>query len=130
MPLAIGFMTIALTLIVLAAIVTDIYLAHRKLHALADSAALAAADSFQPAESSRPEIELTNQDVNRTAERFAQRTWSSNRWSQMQVDGRTYDGHSALVTVSGRYRPVLISPFVPRGIELHATGTARGGLRS
>ena len=34
MPLSIGFMSIALALLIIAVVITDIYMAHRKLFAL------------------------------------------------------------------------------------------------
>ncbi|MYM18722.1 hypothetical protein GSY69_01690 [Brevibacterium sp. 5221] len=129
MPLGIGFAVIALALIVLAALVTDIYLAQRRLYALADSAALAAADSFEPAETAEPDIELSDSQVDRAAQSFAQRTFRETRWSGLQVRGSTDDGHSANVEIRGTYHSALLSPFAPRGIELRAGVTARGGLR-
>lgn len=129
MPLAVGFTTIALVLVLLGAVITDIYLAHRKLYALADSAALAAADSFEPDYGSDPAIIFTDAAIQREAETYFDRAQVSARFRSLRVDGGTPDGRSVEIVVTSRYRPALLSPFVPRGIELTATARARGALR-
>ncbi len=53
-PLAIGFVIIALLLALLIAALTDLHMARRELQAVADSAALAASDSFEPAPGDEP----------------------------------------------------------------------------
>lgn len=129
MPLAVGFTTIALVLVLLGAVITDIYLAHRKLYALADSAALAAADSFEPDYGSDPAIIFTDAAVQREAETYFDRAQVSSRFRGLRVDGGSPDGRSVEIVVTSRYRPALLSPFAPRGIELTATARARGALR-
>ncbi|MCK1801502.1 pilus assembly protein TadG-related protein [Nocardia zapadnayensis] len=129
MPLAVGFTTIALVLVILGAVITDIYLAHRKLYALADSAALAAADSFEPDYGSDPAIIFTDVAVQREAESYLDRAQVSSRFRGLDVQGESPDDRSVEIVLSARYRPALVSPFVPRGIELTATARARGALR-
>lgn len=129
MPLAIGFATIALLLVLLTAAITDIYLAHRKLYALADSAALAAADSFEPDYGSDPAIIFTDAAVQREARTYLRRTHISERFRDVDLEGGTPDGRSVEIILTTRYRPVILSPFVPRGIDLSATARARGALR-
>jgi hypothetical protein len=129
MPLAIGFTTIALMLILLAAVITDIYLAHRKLYALADSAALAAADSFEPAYGGEPAILFTDEAVADEAQEYLERVRPSTHYRTLRTAGRSPDGRSVEVTLRARYRPPLLSPFVPEGIGMTATARARGALR-
>lgn len=130
LPLAVGFTTIALALILLAAVITDIYLAQRKLYALADSAALAAADSFEPAYGAEPAIMFADDGVQREAESYLRNAGTSKDFHNLHVRGRSGDGRSVEIVVSTRYRPILVSPFVPRGIDMTATARARGALRT
>lgn len=129
MPLAIGFATIALMLILLGAVITDIYLAHRKLYALADSAALAAADSFEPAYGGEPGILFTDGAVADEAQEYLGRAHPSTAFQALRADGRSPDGRSVEVILHARYRPPLLSPFVPSGIEMTAAARVRGALR-
>lgn len=129
LPLIIGFTTIALVFIVLAVQVTDIYLAGSRLRSLADSAVLAAAESYEPGESSRPGVVFTDAGVRAAAGRFVERSFADSRYSRLRVDGSSPDGRSVEVTVTARYRPVLVSAFVPKGIALSAHARSRGGLR-
>lgn len=128
-PLAIGFATIALALILLAALITDVWLAHRKLFALADSAALAAAESFDPAPTSEPGIVLTDEGVRTAAQTYLSAVDVSSRYSDLTVVGRSPDGLSAEVDLRTTYVPALLSPFAPAWIELEAHATVRGALR-
>lgn len=128
-PLAIGFATIALALILLAALITDVWLAHRKLYALADSAALAAAESFDPALTSEPGIVLTDEGVTTAAQSYLTAVEVSSRYSGLTVVGRSPDGLSAEVDLRTSYVPALLSPFAPAWIELEAHATVRGALR-
>ncbi|GAA4282841.1 hypothetical protein GCM10022261_03720 [Brevibacterium daeguense] len=129
MPLAIGFTTIALMLILLAAVITDIYLAHRKLYALADSAALAAADSFEPAYGGEPAILFTDAAVADEAQEYLGRAQPSPAFRTLRAMGRSPDGRSVEVTLHAQYRPPLLSPFAPEGIGMIATARVRGALR-
>lgn len=129
MPLAIGCTTIAIALIMLAAVISDIYLAHRKLYALADSAALAATDSFEPDYGADPGILLTDAAVREEALEYLRRAGPTQRFDRVGLDASSPDGLGARITLTARYRPALISPFVPDGIEMSATATARGALR-
>lgn len=128
-PLAIGFATIALALILLAALITDVWLAHRKLFALADSAALAAAESFDPAPTSEPGIVLTDDGVRTAAQSYLSMVDVSTRYTDLVVVGRSPDGLSAEVVLRTSYVPALLSPFAPGWIELEAHATVRGALR-
>lgn len=128
-PLAIGFATIALALILLAALITDVWLAHRKLFALADSAALAAAESFDPAPTPEPGIVLTDVGVRTAAAAYLSAVEVPPRYTDVEVVGRSPDGLSAEVELRTSYVPALLSPFAPSWIELEAHATVRGALR-
>lgn len=128
MPLAIGFMTVALALVIIAVIITDVYMAHRRLFALADSAALAAADSYTPGLTESPSLFFADADVTRAAERYMSKSLEDDKWSRMRVRASASDANHISVELTGGYRPVLISAFVPKGIELHAAVTVEGAL--
>lgn len=131
LPLAIGFSAIAIALIVVGAIITDIYLVQKRLMATADSAATAAADSFTPGAGSEPSISLSDEDVRGGAEEYLARTDSSARFEALAIASPTGspDGQSARVTLEARATPVLLSPFVPEGVTVRVTATVRGSLR-
>lgn len=128
-PLTIGFAAIALALILLAALITDVWLAQRKLFALADSAALAAAESFDPAPTSDPTIILTDGGVTAAAQSYLSMVEVPARYSTVDIAGRSPDGLSAEVTLRVTYVPALLSPFAPTWIDLEASATVRGALR-
>lgn len=128
-PLSIGFASIALALILLGAVITDVWLAHRKLFALADSAALAAAESFDPAPTDTPGIVLTDEGVSSAAQEYLNAVGLSPRYTDVRLDGRSPDGLSARVTLQVTYVPALLSPFASSWIELEASATVRGALR-
>lgn len=128
-PLTIGFASIALALILLAALITDVWLAHRKLFALADSAALAAAESFDPAPTEEPGILLTDDGVSTSARAYLNAVDVSPRYSDVRLVGSSPDGLSAHVDLRATYTPVLLSPFGATWIELEASATVRGALR-
>lgn len=131
LPLAIGFSAIAIALIVVGVIITDIYLVQKRLQAVADSAAASAADSFRPAFTSEPAIVLTDGAVRERAAQYVGRTDASAAFEDFSIDSATGspDGLSARVTLSARATPVLLSVFVPDGVRLEVTATVRGTLR-
>lgn len=131
LPLAVGFSAIAIALIVVGVIITDIYLVQKRLQAVADSAATSAADSFSPAQGSDPAITLSDADVEAGAAEYLERSGARNAFEELDITSPTGspDGLSARVTLTARATPVLLSPFVPRGITLEVTSTVRGSLR-
>ncbi len=128
LPLIIGFTTIGLLFIVLAVQITDIYLARARLHAIADSAVLAAAESFEPGTGDAPSIDFTDAGVEAAAKRFVTRTAADPRLSATTVRGSAH-GASIEVRIKAHYRPVLIAPLTPHGITLEVSASSRGGLR-
>ena len=128
-PLAVGFATMALALVLVAAAVTDIYLAHRKLFALADSAALAAAETYAPGGTRDPSVSYEPAAVEKAARDYLAQTQTGSGYRSIQVSGTAADPQTVVIELSARYRPALLSPFVPKGIELHAHADVRGALR-
>lgn len=124
--LALGYVLLALAVILVCANAASLYLAQKRLDSLADAAALAGADGFRlELVGGQPTASLTDAAVRDQAEEILEATGSR----AVLVDARTPDGVSARVTVADRWEPVLISPFVPDGVEISATATSRTALK-
>lgn len=125
--LTVGFAALALALIVAVTAATSLLIERRRLFTVADGAAVAAAEAFAleqvrfDGEAATPE--LADAAVDRAAAAWAALAGSG--LDGLRVDGASADGRSATVTVSSTWRPPLVSPFLPDGIRLDVTSTAR-----
>lgn len=128
-PLAIGFCVIVLALVTVITIITDYYMAHRKLYAIADSAALAAVESYQPVPGGKPTFVFDAHGIEKKANQHVARISPPSNLSHIRVSAHIADSRNVHVTAHARYKPILTSPFVPKGIELTSTTKARGALR-
>lgn len=125
-PLTIGYAVLALVLVLVCANATSLYLAQKRLDALADAAALAAADAFTlTVEEGRPRADLTDADVRAPAQEMVDAAGEGAR----VVSAAAPDGVSARVTVASSWHPPMLTLFVPGGVELAATATSRNALR-
>jgi len=123
--LLLGYVLLAAAVLVVCVCATDLYLAQKRLDALADSAALAGADGFvlvldgdgARAELSDVGVREQAADIVDLLDGNAELTAAS-----------TPDGVSARVAVSSIWRPPLFSLFVPDGVPLEATATSRTAL--
>lgn len=123
--LTLGYALLALALILVCANATSMYLAQKRLDALADAAALAGADGFEiELRGDEPIATLRDDEVREQAESVVVIAGGG----AALVAAGTPDGASARVTVADRWHPVLLSPFVPDGVELTATATSRTAL--
>lgn len=124
--LTIGYAVLALVLVFVCANATTLYLAQKRLDALADAAALAGADGFTLAVSGgQPRTELTDDDVRMQAEEMV----AASGDGATLVAATTPDGRSARVTVTGVWHPPIVTMFVPDGVALSSTATSRNALR-
>lgn len=128
-PLAIGFVVIALLLAFLIAALTDLHMARRELQGLADSAALAASDSFEPAPGDDPGLLFSPPAAKRAAGRYLDAVPTPKDMGKLRLSADADGTHSVRIRIEARYSPALLSPFVPGLIDLHATAYARGALR-
>lgn len=124
--LTLGYALLALAVLFVCVCATDLYIAQKRLDALADSAALAGADGFT--------LVVAGDDVSATLsdERVreqAQALLDVMPGDAVLTDASAPDGVSARVTVSAAWHPPLLSPFVPDGVPLEATATSRTALR-
>lgn len=124
--LTLGYAVLAIAVILVCVDATSLYLAQKRLDALADAAALAGADGFVlVAESGEPRAELTDEGVLAQADALVGDVGAG----AVIVDAGTPDGVSARVTVADTWRPPVIALFVPDGVALEATATSRTALR-
>jgi uncharacterized membrane protein len=125
LPLTIGYAVLALLLVFVCVNATSLYIEQKRLDALADGAALAAADGFVfTVNDGEPRADLTDDGVRAQAEDFV----SAVDADATLVSAESPDGVSARVTVSGVWHPPLVSVFVPAGVTLTATATSRNAL--
>ena len=126
LPLLLGYVVLAITVIFVCTCATDLYIAQKRLDSLADAAALAGADGFTlvvDGESVR--AELTDAGVQEQAVAIVGAVTTE----AALVSASAPDGVTARVTVAGIWHPPLFSPFVPAGVPLEATATSRTALR-
>ena len=128
-PLAIGFVVIALLLAFLIAALTDLHMTRRELQSVADSAALAASDSFEPALSDEPGLVFSPPAAKRAAGRYIAAVPTPEGLHNLRLSADADGEHSVVIRLRADYTPSLLSPFVPNLVELHATAYARGSLR-
>ena len=124
--LTLGYAVLAIAVILVCTAATSLYLAQKQLDAVADAAALAAADGFDLAVvDGEPVATLTDAGVRREAEAMMSDLGPDARL----VAASTPDGVSARVTVAGQWHPPIVTVFVPDGVALEATATSRTALR-
>lgn len=124
--LALGYAVLAISLILVCACATDLYIAQKRLDALADSAALAGADGFVvEVEGDVVRAELTDAAVREQAAALLR----ARPGEAMLVSASAPDGVSARVTLTAEWHPPLASLFVPDGVRLEATATSRTAVR-
>jgi len=124
--LTLGYAVLAIAVILVCVDATSLYLAQKRLDALADAAALAGADGFTlVVEGDEPRAELTDGGVRAQADALV---GDVGRGAAV-VEAGTPDGVSARVTVADIWRPPIITLFVPDGVALEATATSRTAFR-
>ncbi|GAA1850921.1 pilus assembly protein TadG-related protein [Brevibacterium marinum] len=128
-PLAIGFVVIALLLAFLIAALTDLHMTRRELQSVADSAALAASDSFEPASGDEPGLVFSPAAAARAASRYVATVPTPEGLHNVELSADADGQHSVVIRLRADYTPAMLSPFVPNLLELHATAYARGSLR-
>lgn len=124
--LTLGYGVLAIAVILVCTAATSLYLAQKQLDAVADAAALAAADGFDlSVVDGEPVATLTDAGVEREAAAMV----SEIAGGAQLVSASTPDGTSARVTVAGTWHPPILTMFVPEGLVLESTATSRSTLR-
>ncbi|WP_109210743.1 MULTISPECIES: pilus assembly protein TadG-related protein [Microbacterium] len=123
--LTLGYGVLAIAVILVCTAATSLYLAQKQLDAVADAAALAAADGFELSViDGEPVATLTDAGVRREAEAMIGVIATDARL----ISATTPDSVSARVTVAGSWHPPVVTVFVPEGVALEATATSRTAL--
>ena len=124
--LTLGYALLAISLIFVCVCATDLYIAQKRLDALADAAALAGADGFDVmVVDDSPRAELTDDGVRQQVDALLTATGGE----ATLVSASTPDGVSSRVTLTTAWHPPLVAFAVPDGVRLEATGTSRTALR-
>ncbi|NJI60924.1 pilus assembly protein TadG-related protein [Microbacterium oxydans] len=124
--LTLGYVLLALAVIFACVCATDLYIAQKRLDALADSAALAGADGFTlVVRDGSVRAELTDAGVAEQADALV----AALPGEASIITAGTPDGVTARVTVAAEWDPPLVSVFVPDGVPLGSTATSRTALR-
>ncbi|UWF78710.1 hypothetical protein JRG78_08530 [Microbacterium sp. EF45047] len=125
LPLILGYVLLAVAVVLVCVCATDLYIAQKRLDAVADAAALAGADGFTlQVEGGAVRAELTDAGVQEQAAAVIAGTAPG----VALLAAGTPDGVSARVTVGAAWHPPLVSAFVPAGVPLEATATTRTAL--
>jgi uncharacterized membrane protein len=124
--LTLGYAVLALAVVLVCVDATSLYLAQKRLDAVADAAALAAADGFTFEVAGDAAVATLTQDG---VEDQAQAIVDQIGGGVALVSAQTPDGVSARVTVASTWRPPVLTIFVPDGVALEATATSRTALR-
>jgi hypothetical protein len=129
LPLVILFGLIALTVVLIVTAATSLYLEKKRLFTLADGAALVGAESFSLADVTLapdgPRPLLHSTQVHAAVAEYLGGNPIGDFESLRLVQATTVDGLSATVTVSSVWRPPVVTVFVPEGLRIEATATAR-----
>lgn len=124
-PLLLGYLVLAITLIYVCVCATDLYIAQKRLDSMADAAALAGADGFRlRVDGAAIRAELDDAEI---AEQAAAVIAVLDDGTELVTAGSP-DGFSARVTVRTTWAPPLFSDLVPSTVTLRATGTSRTAL--
>lgn len=124
--LTLGYAVLALAVVLVCVDATSLYLAQKRVDAVADAAALAGADGFTlVVDGATPRAVLTDEDVADLAGALIADVGADVRI----ISAGTPDGVSARVTIAGTWHPPIAALFVPDGVALEATATSRTALR-
>lgn len=130
LPLVIFFGALALALVLIVAAASSLYLERKRLFTLADGAALVGAEAFElsellPSPSGALRPRLTPGPVSAAVDQYLTGN-PVGAFDGLAVDqATTLDGSSATVTLSSVWHPPVVTLFVPEGLRIEATSTAR-----
>lgn len=125
LPLIVGYGVLLGALLIVTTDLTSLHIAQKQTAALADAAALAAADGF---ELTVTEGEAVARLDDAEARRQAAAVLAASPHPSTLADLVIADGVTARVTVTTVWHPPLTSVLVPDGLVLGATGTGRTAL--
>ncbi len=123
LPLIAGFGAVCLALVLIVTAATSLYLERKRLFTVADSAALAAAESFEVEDAPHGPA-LTSDQVMDAVGRYL--TSATPDLESLRIEhAAAIDATSATVTLSAIWHPPVVSAFVPDGMRIEVTTTGR-----
>ncbi|TXK19792.1 pilus assembly protein TadG-related protein [Homoserinibacter sp. GY 40078] len=129
LPLVAGFGALVLAVALLVAAATSLYLEKKSLLALADGASLSAAESFELSDveltPDGPRPTLRPATIRAAVDDYLERARTEHFDELAVTHADTADGRSATVTLTAYWRPPVATVFIPDGIRIEATSTAR-----
>ncbi|WP_167140231.1 pilus assembly protein TadG-related protein [Diaminobutyricimonas sp. TR449] len=124
LPLIIFYAVLALILVLLVTAATALYLERKRLFTLADGAALAGAEAFPLTDLAEGRPQLQGPDVAAAVSGYLASAPSDLTGLAVE-NADSPDGVSARVTLSSYWRPPVLTVFVPDGLRIEVTATAR-----
>lgn len=134
MLLIVGYLMLTLLVVTAVVAASSVYLGHKKLLSAADSAASAAAESFTLASiadsTEIPAAVLSTEKVRDVARRYLEEQRIAAKFDRLELaDGTgTADSQSATVVLAAVVRLPMAGFFLPDGVRITATSTARAQL--
>lgn len=132
LPLIAGYAALSLVVVLLVTAATSLYLERKRLFSLADGAALVGAESFELAAvrpggvaGSTDGPRLTASGVQRDVTAYLAQAPTADLTALTLESAGTIDGLSATVTLSSSWSPPVVTLFIPEGVRLQVTATAR-----
>ncbi|MEG2386385.1 MAG: pilus assembly protein TadG-related protein [Aurantimicrobium sp.] len=108
---------------------TSLYIERKRLFTVADGAALAAAEAFNLDDvqviNGRASITLTSSAVRSETDHYLQLIPATESRGVSVVSAVTNDGRSATVSLQKTWHPPVVSIFMPEGMVIDVTSTAR-----
>jgi hypothetical protein len=120
---------IGLAVIVGTMAATSLYIERKRLFTVADGAALAAAEAFNLDDvyvvDGRATITLSNSAVLAETQNYLRIIPAPDSFGVSVVSAVSKDGRSATVNLQKRWHPPVVSLFMPEGMNLDVSATAR-----
>lgn len=133
MPLFGGAVILSLVIIFAIAAATSLLIERQRLFALADSAAIVGAESFEPALISKSargiDAPLTTARVGHAVGVFLDRSDLSPLDSVLVESATTPDGRHSQVVLSSLWRPPVVSEFFPASLRITVRARAQVFIR-
>lgn len=126
LPLILGYAVLALMVIIVAAEITGVYVAQRRLDGIADAAALAATDGFRLGlVEGNPQAVLVEAEVDELAAALV----AASGDDVVLVDSQVSDPTTARVRVARTWHPAMLAFLARSGFVLQSDAVARTGAR-
>jgi hypothetical protein len=132
-PLIAGLAALVIALVFVVVSATSLLIERHRLHALAEAAALSAAESFDPALLRMGQgelvVPLSSDRVRADAARFLQTSGPHRHENLTLRAANTVDNRRALVVLEATWRPPVVSRFVPVSYRIVAQSRSRVMIR-